>query len=98
MRAKRTRNSRRPAGQDDEDLPFEIEAGEIVVVQIRNSEAIPCKHQRSLDGVGGIDPEADEGVFAQCELLGLAVAHELEARFCFDDLPAAEFDRLKVAI
>src|SRR5215831_7330916 len=98
MRAKRTRDSRRPAGQNDDDLPFEIEAGEIVVVQIRNSKPVPCEHQWSLDGVGRIDLEAHDGVFAQRELLGSAVAHELEARFCFDDLPAAEFDGLKVTI
>src|SRR5690349_19592207 len=98
MRAKRSRNRRRSTRKDDEDLPFEIEAGEIVVVQVRNGEAIAREYQRGLDSLCRTNPQADDGVFAQRELLRFAVAHQFEAAFCFDDLPAGEFDGLKVAI
>ena len=98
VRSQRRGNLRRRAGDQDDNFALEIEPGKIVEISFRNAQAVADKNQRSFHFRGQIDARAEDGIFAQGQRLGLAVANQRGARFFFHQLPRFELHRLVEAL
>jgi len=93
MRLQRARDRSRRRRDVDDDGAFQIEAGELVDVQLRDAQSVAGKHQRRVDRRSRIDPHAEVGVVAERQRLGSAIAHERHTRTRFDDAASLEPDR-----
>ena len=92
-------NVRRRAAQQDRNFTLQIEAGEVVIVLLRDFQPIADKHERSFDFFRSeVDASAEVGVFTQPEWLFGAIPNERSGRILFDNLSGNELYRLVVAI
>src|SRR6476620_5882262 len=98
MRCQGTANSLGPAGHGDRHLASQVEPGEIIVVLLRDAQAVPQEYERRLDLGCEVEQSREGRVFAEDERLGLSVTHQRGVRIVFDGLPCLELDGLVVAV
>ena len=79
-------------------LPRTSMASEVVIIFLRDFEAIAGENQRRFDLGRGHDAGADDGIFTERERFAFAVADEGEAAIFFDDLAGDELDGLVEAV
>ena len=99
MRGQRTGYARGNAAEVDRDFPFQIDAGEVVIVFLRYIEPIADEHRGSLQIASRIRVQAGYDVVTHLKRLDCAVGiHERGGRFIVDDLAHLEFNGLIVSI
>ena len=98
MRQQRSRNGGRTAGQEEYDFTLQVEAGEIVVLRLRDLEPVTGKHHRRLDVRRRIDAHAERGFVSEHNRDHVRSAHQREARLRFVDRAGPERHRLKIAV
>ena len=70
VRGQRPGNRRRCAGEVHHQLAADVQAGEVVVIDLGNRQAVTGEHQLGLDRRGRIDSQADDRILAQGQGLG----------------------------
>src|SRR5258706_15917471 len=94
----RSESSRNVRGRDSEindDLSFQIEAGELIEIFLRDLQAVADENQRRGESSGGArGTGTDKRIFGKRKRFGLAARDEGEKGFGFIDLVLVEVDGL----
>ena len=98
MRRERGGYLGRGSSKVDDDLPLEVEPGEVIVGHGRNAEAVADEYERGLERRSEVDPRTQHEMLADRERLYLPVPDERHATLGFHDLARTEFHRLVVAV
>src|SRR5260370_10656142 len=94
MRSERAGNLGRRSRENHDDLAADVDAGEIIIILLRDFEAIANENERRFDLGRRHDACANDGIFAERERIVFAVADEAKAAILFDDLAGDELDGL----
>src|ERR1700732_362048 len=88
------------AGLINETMPRapDVDAGEVVIILLRDFEAIADENQRRFDLGRGHHARADDGILTEGERFASAGADEGKAAILFDDLAGDEPDGLVEAV
>src|SRR5262245_21939951 len=86
----------RDAGQEDDDLALDVESGEIVILQFRNSKAIAGKDHRCFHTRRVEHAQREQDIGSELDTLLFAVTYDRQARLAFVESSRHQLHRLQV--
>ena len=66
------------AGEEHDQLAADVEAGEVIVVCLRNREAVACEDEIGFECCGRVHARAEDGVLAERQGRAVAVTNQYE--------------------